>query len=438
MRRVERSFWRNWTVDLLVLALWVVVLFGAVTFPAYGDLLAYSDPKGLAKRGFGVNMASNAPGEVVVVWESGSSLLAQGFDSSGEPRGVVAEIPLVSISSPRLPAVGIDDRGRFALAWRYETIFSDPGGPIGSFFLQLFDAQANPVSDIFQPFAFELPVSEYPSLVMAGDGSFWVAARDGVMGSEASIFLRGFDSQGNPLTEPLQVSSPTQRPSQAPLLAQAPDGRLAVLTSDCHYPTCTHPSLRAQFLDALGAPLGEALEITDQGFGYGLAWVPGQGFVALWLRPADPELPMRHQAFALEGRVFSEASLGAVFTVKGESDGEGVLFFDADTGLGLGGKVAVDSLGNLVVAWEEVLVPLTESGVYARALNAQWQAQGPIVEISAGSGQRARRPAVASLGPGRFSLAWSVISIPFRIHLFEQKFLVTDDDCLPASTALCP
>lgn len=437
MRRIETSFWSTWAVTLLVLALLVLALSEAATFPAYGDLQPYSDPEALAKRGFRPDMASNAHGEVVIVWEARGSLQARIFDSTGEARGNSVAIPGVSVSFPLLPAVAMDQRGRFVLAWRYDSIFPDPNAPNGHVFLQLFDPEANPVGATFQAFPFDLHVSGFPRLTMAPDGSFWVAARKNASEIEGSFFLRRFDIQGTPLTEPSEVSAPTQHHVQFPLLAMAPDGRLAILTSDCDFDSCTNSRLRALVLDPSGAPLGDEVELTDQGFGHGVTWVPGQGFVAVWWRPAEPDLPSESQAFAIEGRSFSEDSMGEVFVVKEESEGDGKLPRDVDLGLETQAKVAADPLGNLVVTWEEELNPNTETGIYARALDAQLQVQGPIVEVSAGAGQRALLPVLAPLGPGRFSLAWTLISGPGRVHLFEQKFLVTGDDCVPASTTFC-
>ncbi|MCH9649336.1 MAG: hypothetical protein K0U98_13935 [Deltaproteobacteria bacterium] len=437
MRRAEASFRSTWAVALLAQVSLVVALFGVATFPAYGDLQAYSDPEALGKGGGGFDVAVNGKGEMVVVRSTGNSLHAQSYDSAGRAQGNIAVIPPVSLSVPLLPAVAMDQQGRFVLAWRYESLFPDPSPPIGHVFLQLFDAEANPVGSTFQAFPFDQHVSGFPRLAMAPDGSFWVAGRTGDSGDAGVIVLRRFDSQGSPMTESLRVSAPTENPFHFPLLAMAPDGRLATLTSDCEITSCTHPGVRAQVYGASGAPLGEGVELTDQGLGYGVAWVPGQGFVALWRRPSQPDLPLIHQIFAIEGRAFGEDSVGPIFVVKGESEGVGTLSQYVESGVEVQSKVAVDSFGNLVVTWEEELDFPADSGIYARALDSQLDVNGPIVEVSFGAGQPVFGPVVAPIGPRRFNLIWVSVPDGQGSHLVGQKFLVSGDDCLPASTSFC-
>lgn len=134
------------------------------------------------------DVAMNAAGQSVVVWEAGSGdddIVFQRFDVNGAAAGPETMANQTGDSFNRGPAVGIDASGDFVVAWISE----------GDVVVRRFDASGAPLSGSIVT---GLNAVTYLDIAVQANGKFMVVASDGT-----SLQGRLFDSAGSPITSAL-------------------------------------------------------------------------------------------------------------------------------------------------------------------------------------------------------------------------------------------
>lgn len=171
-------------------------------------------------------VAMNASGQFVVAWVSNgqdgqlSGIYARAFS----PRGgaVTGELAVnTSRGGQSIPAVGIDSKGSFVVAW-----YNERGT-----YLRRFSAAAAALGP-------EVLVSTgtNPTLAMAPTGAFILAWRDwDAATASASIRGRRFGKNGAPASEVLAISSRPITNSGTPRLAATADGGFLAAWDRCDY-----------------------------------------------------------------------------------------------------------------------------------------------------------------------------------------------------------
>ena len=146
------------------------------------------------------DVACDAVGNFVVVWDSNNQdgsregVYGQRYDRDGNAQGGEFRINSYTSRNQREPSISMDRGGYFAVVWASSRQDGDDYGIFG----QLFDNQANPISDEFQVNTTINGDQEAPSVAMDATGAFVVAWQSAPIGNP-DVYARRFDAAGNAL-----------------------------------------------------------------------------------------------------------------------------------------------------------------------------------------------------------------------------------------------
>src|SRR6185295_152428 len=143
-------------------------------------------------------VASDANGDVVVVWESigqdgsGPGVFGRRFNSAGTPVGTEFQVNSATTSSQSSPSIASDPSGNFVVVW--VSSHSD----IGDIFAKRYNAAGVPQGAEFRVNAYTSGSQRRPSVAVDGSGNFVVVWDRDFDGSNYGVFGRRFDATGAP------------------------------------------------------------------------------------------------------------------------------------------------------------------------------------------------------------------------------------------------
>ena len=142
---------------------------------------------------------ADADGDYVVAWKSegqdgdAGGIYARRFNPAGQALGGEFRVNTTTAGDQAYPAVAMADDGAFVVAWE---VYSG-----GGIYARRYDAAGNPVGDEFRVTTSAFGSGRLPAIGMNADGAFAISWL-GVGGNAADrgSFLRRYDSGGSPLT----------------------------------------------------------------------------------------------------------------------------------------------------------------------------------------------------------------------------------------------
>jgi hypothetical protein len=148
-------------------------------------------------------------GSFVVVWESegqdgfSGGVFGRRFDSNGAPQAVEFQVNTVTANSQSSPGLAVAGAGQFVVAWESE----GQDGAAGGVFARRFDASGTPLAAELRVDVFTSGEQSLVAVTMAAAGHFIVAWQSAAQdGSGDAVFVRPFDSAGNPSGGEVQVN----------------------------------------------------------------------------------------------------------------------------------------------------------------------------------------------------------------------------------------
>jgi hypothetical protein len=314
-------------------------------------------------------------GDFVVAWSSdeqdGSDMgvFARRFTSSGTP-GVEFLVNNVTGAAQDHASVGVDGDGDFVIAW--DSLGQD-GSSLGVF-ARRFNSLAAPIGVEFQVNTFTAASQHAPAVAMEADGDFvitWVSG--GQDGAENGIFARRFSSAGDPQGAEFQVNTHTTDGQYEPDVDLAGDGRFVAAWASAGGQDGSARGVFAQRFASAGGRLGAELQVNtytwDPQTSPAIALAPSGDFVVTW---ASYPLSVPAQDGSESGvfaRRFdsSGAALGVEFQVNTQT-----------TSYQLMPAVARDSEGDFVIVWASLEQDGSGLGIFARLFLNQ---SGPELDV---------------------------------------------------------
>jgi hypothetical protein len=259
------------------------------------------------------SVAMTPEGSFVVAWQtivqSNLEVRARRFDPSGRATGGEIAVNTRTGNANSDPAVAIDTRGNFVVAWE-STI-------AGSYEIRArrFDARGTALSAELAVNADTASSQRAPALAMAADGSFIIAWRSNLDGS-LDIRARRFDSSGTPASDELPVNTTRIGDQVAPSVAIASDGTFVIAwenSFDNDY------DIRARRFDARGAAKADEFAIRPgtgaQQFAPALTMAANGTFLVAWQTFRAGHLDLHARPFSASATPLSEAiALNAIAT----------------------------------------------------------------------------------------------------------------------------
>lgn len=323
-------------------------------------------------------VARNEAGDFVVVWESASAqdgsragVYARRFDAAGTPLSAEFRINQFTLGAQARPAVAMDPAGDFVIAW--EGAYQDGDGY--GVYARRYNAQGAPLGPEELVNVTTLGDQRQPSVAMDDAGNYTVAWQ-GLDASDEGVFARQFLADGTPLTSEIPVNVTTTDSQRAPQVACDPSGNFTIAWESRSQDVGTS-GIYARLFDAGGQPISG--EFRANTFTAGEQTRPTVGI------DAGGEVVIAWQS---DGQDNAGAGVYAQrLTHLGVPFGPEFRVHSTTTGDQSTPAIAMDKLGDFVVAWSSTDSPL--SGIIAQR-HFKPPVPRAVVQVDDGTPQRSR------------------------------------------------
>jgi len=350
----------------------------------------------------------------VVVWEDRADYRVKGqrFDRAGVREG--AEFSVSTAGAAYLPAVAMGPDGDFVVVW---TQSPDAGGaPNPGIRGQHFDAAANKLGAEFQVNTFTTSNQLFANVAVDGQGNFvvawWSFTQDG---DGYAMMGQRFDAQGNRRGAEFQVNTYTTGNQFFSDISSDPAGNFVIVWTSNPGTDLSGLSVNGQRYDANGVALGANFQVnaytTGSQLSVGVAHGPDGSFVVAFESNQNDVF----------GDVIAKRYDAAGNPVGGE--------FQVNTTV-TGGQgypdIAIDKLGNFVVAWSDFVNDGSSRSIFARRFWADGTPRGAdfLVNTYTTGQQSTNRMAstVASDEVGNFVVTWWGPTPASATDVFAQRY----------------
>jgi hypothetical protein len=174
-------------------------------------------------------VASDASGDVVVVWESigqdgsASGVFGRRFNSAGLPVGTEFQVNSATTSAQSSPSIASDPSGNFVVVW--ESLHSGAS----DIFAKRYNAAGAPQGSEFRVNAYTSGTQRRPSVAADGSGNLVVVWDSDFDGSNYGVFGRRYDATGTPQGAEFRVNSYTTGAQTLASVASDASGNFVVV-----------------------------------------------------------------------------------------------------------------------------------------------------------------------------------------------------------------
>ncbi|MEL6225184.1 MAG: Calx-beta domain-containing protein, partial [Cyanobacteria bacterium J06627_8] len=316
------------------------------------------------------NVAVDAQGNYVVVWQSGddgsnSGIFAQRYDRFGNAIGGEIEIAADDTRPEFDPVVGMDANGNFVVSW------TDDGGDNNEVRARRFDSDGNALGDAFLVNTETADNQDTPDIAMNANGQFVITWESlGQDGDSNGIFAQVYDAAGNPVGDEIAVNDITNGSQDDPVVAIDDSGNFVIAWEDS---STDIETVNARRFDSTGNPIGDSFVVsTTAGIDHDtpdIAMNASGEFVIAWESFDDLDGD-RHGIFAQRYNNAGER-IGdeiAVNTTTAEDQDEP--------------SVAIDADGNFLITWESDDQDGSEEGIFGQYFDNTGAKQGDEFQIN--------------------------------------------------------
>jgi hypothetical protein len=207
------------------------------------------------------SVASDADGDFIVIWHSGNDQDGDGFggfgqryQSSGARLGREFRINTYTSSGQGEPNVASDADGDFVVVWQSGS-FAD-NSPFSGLFGRRYRSTGSPLGGQFRVSSYNTSVQFVPKVATDADGDFAVVWWGVGMADNAAVFGRRFRSNGTALGEDFLVNSDITLGGAYPEVAIDTDGDFVVVWEKGY-------KIFGRRFQRNGAPLGAQFRVTS-------------------------------------------------------------------------------------------------------------------------------------------------------------------------------
>jgi hypothetical protein len=351
-------------------------------------------------------VATDASGNYVAIWQTGNTIYGQRFDSSGAKLGSEFKVSTSGslLTNVYEPEVAMNASGAFVVTW-YEYY---PGllgiGSSWTVYMQRFNASgvSQGVTSVFNSFTLLIFSSDpqmYPSAAIDDSGNIAVVARTG-----SQVNIEWYNSSGTQLGATTRVDSGNGNTKNEVSVAMTAAGTVVTWTE-------SGTEIYGQLYNASRVAVGGNFHVNTTTTGtqtQSSVGMDGTGaFVVSWTSTQGGTSDIFAQRFSS-----TAAKVGSEFQVNATS-----------TDAQVASSVAVDSTGAFLIAWQSNLQDGSGTGIYVR----QYQSDGfaglydQRVNTTTTNAQSA--PSVAFSGSQAVVL-WSGNGTGDSSGVFAQRFTV--------------
>ncbi len=375
------------------------------------------------------SMASDAAGNFVVIWNdeytdgSYSNTRGQRYASSGAALGTEFQVNTYTIGYQSSGSVAMDPIGNFVVAWTSNDDVATQDGSYDGVFAQRYDSAGALVGTEFQVNTTTLGYQGSPDIAVAPNGNFVVVwgtfyGTYGPDGHLGGITAQRFASNGQKVGSEFQVNSYTIDRQSGAKIAMAADGKFVVVWNSTGQDGSNVGGFGQRY-DSAGTPLGSEFQVaifTANGqVAESIAAEPDGDFVVITRTPDG-------SFTGVFGRRFSSAGLPL----------SGDFLVNTQTGNTQDrGAVIVAGNGDFLVTWTSNNQDGNSGGIFGQFYGSDGVPRGPEFQVNTYVVSNQWASANASLGNGRFVVAWtSGTQDGYGFGIFGQRLQapITPDD----------
>jgi len=287
--------------------------------------------------------------------------------------------------------IAMDAEGNFLVVWSSYRQDGHSGGVFG----QRFDTGGNPVGEEFQVNTATQGNQTEPSVAVDAVGNFVIVwhGPQSVADSNEDIFARRFDANGQPLGDEFRVNTNTNSRQLCPSVAMNNDGNFVVVWESEDVPTEGLKAICGRIYNSSGTANGVEFVVSDQPpvcrYPDVVMYSSGK-FIAVWVK---------------------DTTTKSVWRRHFEADGTAPYFsFEVNDGLNFSSlthpAIAMDSLGNYVIAWDGHPVTYLEDDVYLKRFHWSGAPHHQQFAVNSYKSGAQSNPDVAMSGEGDFVVVW--------------------------------
>ncbi len=305
------------------------------------------------------------------------------------PQGPELHVNTHTTSNQFNSAVAMDNAGNFVVVWQS----AGQDGNSDGIYAQRFSALGAPLGEEFLANETTTGSQQTPTVAMDDDGDFVVAWNSiGQGGVNGEVWARRFTSAGVPVDHEFHVNTVTEGGQNNPQAAMDGAGNFVVAwfsLGDAY-------DIYARRYNASGVALAEpflvSAEFTGNQINPAVAMDTDGDFVVTWQSS------------------IGDGSSSGVYARRFDQTGAGAPQFlvnQTTTNAQRLPAVAMDTVGNFVVAWESNLQDGSFYGIYARRFAAAGTPLAGEFRVNSTTTDQQRVPAVAMDSGGDFTVAWA-------------------------------
>jgi hypothetical protein len=375
--------------------------------PLGSNFKVNDDPGGVFQWWSSVAMSGD--GGCVVSWCDGrnaeSDVYAQRYDGDGAPLGSNFQVnDDIGSGFQGPPAVGADDSGNFVITWE------DERSGDRDIYGQRYDSAGVAVGSNFNVNDDVGPAHQSKARVATeATGKFVITWQD-ERGGNFSIYAQGYSSSGAPVDTNFRVDDDVGTATQYdPTIAADGRGGLVVAWRDSRGGDY---DIYAQRYDSAGTPSGANSKVNDDA-GTAAQWRPALAvsscgsFVIAWQDLRSGDYDVYAQMYGATG-----VPLGPNLKVND----------DAGTAYQWHPAVAMDGVGNFVIAWEDEREEFY-ADVYAQRYDSSGAALGSNFKVNDDDWEAFQRtPHLAMDEAGNFVVTWSDCRYTSFDDIYAQRY----------------
>ncbi len=347
------------------------------------------------------SVAMDADGDFVVTWESFgqsggtfalSDVYAQRFDSNGDPAGV--EFPVWASSyDQRNPAAAMDGAGNFVIVLETDT------NGVGNFQIWGWRYASNGDFQGSQFITNDSIAKRYPSIAKAASSGNFVVTWDSLDAASYGIFARRFKADGNPWADTFQVNTTTAGVQTRSSIGMDNYSNFLVAWEGHGGQDGDGIGVFAQMYTSSGTTAGTEFQVNSTVAGnqtnpsVAMSW-NGRG-VVVWENSAS------------DGNLNTYDIYARRINLNGSLAGEEFRVNTATESYQGRPSVAMDAIGDFVVAWASQDQDGSFQGIYARKFDLNGNPlSGEFLVNTTTSGSQTSPAVAADLNTGSFVAAW--------------------------------
>jgi hypothetical protein len=370
-----------------------------------------------AQPGTAQSIAADGSGNYVVTWtgtdSSGTGVLAQLYDASGNPIGSEFQVNTTTAGPEQDATVARSSNGQFAIFWSANA--SAPSGDLG-IYGQLFDASGNPIGGELHANTYTSNNQQFPSVAMDANGNFVVVWQSqGEDGSGWGVYGQRFDSSGNQVGSEFQINTTTAGDQSNPSVAMDAAGDF-VVTWQSDGQDGSGLGVYGQRYDASGAAQGGEFQINsttadDQQLPM-VAMNASGAFIVTWSSENQDG-----SGWGVYGQRYNSSgtAVGSEFQVNSTTSGDQEF-----------SGAAMNSDGSFVITWSSNAQDGSGWGVYAQQYQSNGSTLGAEMQVNTTTSGDQNYSSVASLGNGNFAVVWSGYSAADDQGVYFQQYAPAD------------